>query len=191
METEIGCVIMASGLGKRFGGNKLLCDFHGRPMIACILDATACFHRRVVVTRHDEIVKLCTQQGVPVLLHTQPRRRNTIRLGLQYLLALEPRMAGCMFAAADQPRLQRSSVENLQRSFQQAPEAIHRLSFEGQPGNPVIFPKSCFEALLTLPPDVGGRHLLQTRPEPICLTEAGDARELWDADTPEMLQKLL
>ena len=24
-----GCVIMASGLGKRFGGNKLMADFHG------------------------------------------------------------------------------------------------------------------------------------------------------------------
>ena len=31
---SLGCVIMASGLGKRFGGNKLMADFHGQPMIA-------------------------------------------------------------------------------------------------------------------------------------------------------------
>ena len=30
---KLGCVIMASGLGKRFGGNKLMEDFHGKPMI--------------------------------------------------------------------------------------------------------------------------------------------------------------
>ena len=35
-----GCVIMASGLGIRFGGNKLMADFCGKPMITQILDAT-------------------------------------------------------------------------------------------------------------------------------------------------------
>ena len=33
----LGCVIMASGTGQRFGGNKLLADFGGRPLISCIL----------------------------------------------------------------------------------------------------------------------------------------------------------
>ena len=37
---QIGCVIMASGLGKRFGGNKLMADFHGKPMIQRSLNAT-------------------------------------------------------------------------------------------------------------------------------------------------------
>ena len=48
---KIGCVIMASGLGRRFGSNKLLADFGGEPMICRILDATeGIFRRRVVVT---------------------------------------------------------------------------------------------------------------------------------------------
>lgn len=29
----IGCVIMASGLARRFGSNKLLADFGGRPLL--------------------------------------------------------------------------------------------------------------------------------------------------------------
>lgn len=28
---HLGCVIMASGLGKRFGGNKLMADLMGSP----------------------------------------------------------------------------------------------------------------------------------------------------------------
>ena len=36
----IGCVIMASGLSTRFGSNKLLADFGGRPMLCRVLDAT-------------------------------------------------------------------------------------------------------------------------------------------------------
>ena len=37
---QSGCVIMASGLGKRFGGNKLLARLKGRPLIQYALDAT-------------------------------------------------------------------------------------------------------------------------------------------------------
>ena len=34
----VGCVIMASGLSTRFGSNKLLADFGGRPMLCRALD---------------------------------------------------------------------------------------------------------------------------------------------------------
>lgn len=31
LNPNLGCVIMASGLGKRFGDNKLMADFDGQP----------------------------------------------------------------------------------------------------------------------------------------------------------------
>ena len=31
---KLGCVIMASGEGKRFGSNKMLADIYGEPLIA-------------------------------------------------------------------------------------------------------------------------------------------------------------
>ena len=47
----IGCVVMASGMGRRFGGNKLTADFLGGPMIQRVLAATeGMFRRRIVVT---------------------------------------------------------------------------------------------------------------------------------------------
>ena len=36
---NIGCVVLASGESVRFGSNKLLADFLGRPVLACLLDA--------------------------------------------------------------------------------------------------------------------------------------------------------
>ena len=79
----VGCVIMASGMGKRFGGNKLMADFGGQPMIARILAATGgLFARRVVVTRHGDVAEYCRKQGAEVIAHDLPHRNDTVRLGL-------------------------------------------------------------------------------------------------------------
>jgi len=110
----VGCVIMASGQGKRFGGNKLLADFGGRPLIEWILDITdevyvpdvpaaavrpdapsgrsdarpiPLFAARVVVTRHEAVARICDQRGIKVVLHDLPERSDTIRLGLASLTA--------------------------------------------------------------------------------------------------------
>ena len=39
-DVRIACIIMASGLGKRFGSNKLMASFHGAPLIHLVLDVT-------------------------------------------------------------------------------------------------------------------------------------------------------
>ena len=82
----IGCVIMASGLARRFGSNKLLADFGGRPLLCRALDATdtpqlAC---RIVVTRSAEVETLCQTLGVACLRHALPGRNDTVRLCLLY-----------------------------------------------------------------------------------------------------------
>ncbi len=82
---RLACVLMASGLGQRFGGNKLLAPLHGEPLICRILKATdsPLFSRRVVVTRHPEIAKLCEEMGIRTVLHSFPHRSDTVRLGVE------------------------------------------------------------------------------------------------------------
>ena len=57
----VGCVIMASGLARRFGSNKLLADFGGRPLLCRALEVTAtpALAARVVVTRSAGVKALC------------------------------------------------------------------------------------------------------------------------------------
>ena len=46
---------MASGLGRRFGGSKLLAELDGVPLLGRALAATdGLFERRIVVTRSAE-----------------------------------------------------------------------------------------------------------------------------------------
>ena len=100
----VGCVIMASGLSRRFGANKLLADFCGQPMLCRAFAATAtpCIAARIVVTRSEEVQALCRAQGVPVLLHCLPGRNDTVRLGLSALLEQLPENCLCVDLASVQ-----------------------------------------------------------------------------------------
>ena len=184
---NVGCVIMASGLGKRFGSNKLMADFQGKPMILQALQASeGLSNHRVVVTRHEEIAALCRQQGVKVLLHDLPHRSDTVRLGLEALEDLD----GCLFLPADQPLLRRKTIDNLVQQWTQNQEAILRPVCNGTPGSPVLFPKWTFAELLSLPEGKGGGWVMKNHPEAITELPIADPYELMDADTPETLALL-
>ena len=193
MQQKIGCVIMASGLARRFGSNKLLHEFHGAPIITRILDtmAKAPLAARVVVTRHPEIRDICDARQIPVILHDLPEQSDTVRLGVEHLLETCPDMTGCMFAASDQPCLTIGSVEKLCHAFDAAPENIWRLAWQGTVGNPVLFPASTFGELLHLPVGKGGGAVVKKHPDLVRTVEVSGERELIDVDTPEILESLL
>ena len=60
---NIGCVVLASGESVRFGSNKLLADFLGRPVLACLLDALPPELDTVVVTRSPAVQALAAARG--------------------------------------------------------------------------------------------------------------------------------
>ena len=185
---DIGCVIMASGMGKRFGGNKLTADFRGEPMLCRVLDATqGIFRRRVVVTRHRDVAELCEEQGIEVILHDLPLRSDTVRLGVENMEGLQR----CIFCAADQPLLRRETVQALALACGNEPEYIWRTACEGTPGNPVVFPAWTFEQLRQLPEGKGGSAVIKKYPERLRAVNVRDENELKDVDTPEDLQELL
>ena len=183
----VGCVIMASGMGKRFGGNKLMADFAGQPMIARILAATeGLFDRRVVVTRHADVAEYCREQEVDVVLHDLPNRNDTVRLGLEAVGNVD----GCLFCPGDQPLLKRDTVAALVSAWQAEPDFIWRTAYENQPGAPILFPKWAFAELLTLPEGKGGGLLAKKYPERVRLHPVRDQFELVDVDTRETLREL-
>ena len=74
-----GCIIMASGLSTRFGSNKLMADLDGAPLIAHATSACdGLFAKRVAVTRHKDVAKLCCTLGVEAIMHDEPLRSDTI-----------------------------------------------------------------------------------------------------------------
>ena len=185
---RIGCVIMASGLGKRFGSNKLMADFDGKPMILRALQASEALKaNRVVVTRHQDVANLCQDLGVDVILHDMPHRSDTVRLGLEFLNHVD----ACLFLPGDQPLLRPETVEAMVQQWNDDRSAIVRPFHEGTAGSPVLFPQWTFSELLNLPEGKGGGWVINQHPERVMTVPVEDPYQLMDADTPETLAFLL
>lgn len=108
-----GCIVMASGVGVRFGGNKLMAELCDAPLVGHVVRATdGLFSRRVVVTCHADVAALCETLGAQVILHDEPCRNDTVRLGMEA-------MDGCdtvTFVQGDQPLIRPASIIALLRA---------------------------------------------------------------------------
>ena len=186
---KIGCVIMASGLSKRFGRNKLMAMYQGKSFIERALDLTeGLFHKRIVLTRSAEIIDTCRSHGVEVILHELEGRNEAVALGIRELQEMD----ACVFCPCDQPLLKRSSVEAMVDSFVKNEEVgIIRLCYENHDSTPVLFSKEYFEELCNLPEKKGGGYLAAKYPENVIRVQVTDPTELWDIDTEEDYKKLI
>ena len=182
-----GCIIMASGLGTRFGSNKLMANLDGAPLIAHAIRACdGLFAKRVAVTRHRDVAKLCRSLGVEAVMHDEPLRSDTVRLGMQAI-------NGCStvtFVQADQPLISADTLAALHRSAEAHPEPIWRVSFQGTPGAPVLFPAWAFDELRALPPGKGGGFVAKAHAQRVRCVEAASEWELFDVDTVQDLEML-
>ena len=185
---KIGCVIMASGFGNRFGGNKLMADFYGEPLICRVLDATEnIFSQRIVVTRYADVQKLCEARGVQTVIHNLPCRSDTIKSGLEIMKDIDR----CMFATADQPLLRYETVKSLALASRNEPENIWRTICGDIPGSPVVFPEWAFGELMNLREEQGGAVVIKKHPGHLRMVNVQDINELKDVDRPDDLQELL
>ncbi|MCR4907886.1 MAG: nucleotidyltransferase family protein [Lachnospiraceae bacterium] len=204
----IGCLMLASGQGRRFGGNKLLAPLESRsgtkPLIEYSLLTLKSFSEApelnnagvkcepFVLTCHEEVRRLCEKLSVPVRFFGGGLKSDTIRFGLSLKESAE--WEGCMFIASDQPALTAQTLVRLVFSFASDPSRPVRLSYDGRAGNPVLFPRSFFSALSMLKGEQGGGALLKGEEARTGLVEAASETELMDVDTGEeliLIEKLL
>lgn len=185
---RMGCVIMASGLGQRFGGSKLLVPFLGRPLLEYAIHASeGIFADRVLVTRSAEAADFARKQDVRVVLHEEPYRSDTVRLGLN---ALQPGLAGAVFCPADQPCLTAQTLLALGAAGQSAPEFLWRAAYGERAGAPAAFSQRYFEELLHLPMGKGGNAVLKQHEQMVKTVQAQSDLELADIDTRQDLADL-
>ncbi len=177
---------MASGLGKRFGSNKLMEILDNKPVINWVFDATeGLFDKRVVVSRSLEVKNLCNSLNIDCIIHDFPGRNDTVRLGLSSMINV---VDYCFFMQGDQPLIQKESVSKLIEVALNNNDKIIRAGYKDKIGAPVGFPRVYFDELLILPEGKGGNWIAKKYPDKVCTVNVSKECELWDIDTVSDLE---
>ncbi len=186
IQRQYGIVVLAAGLSKRYGGNKLLEERVGEePLYEVTLDKLTQFSDclRVVVTRFDEIEAAAEERGMLAVRNDAPELgiSHSLHLGLQACLNRDPALRGILFMVCDQPYLKSETVERMLEVGFSHPGSIVCASHAGERGNPVLWDSRYFGELQELTGDVGGRRIIKKYPERVRLVECGE-KELRDVD---------
>ena len=120
-ELPVTAVLLASGFGRRYGGNKLLEDFDGQLLYLRALNhVTRALGKRrtVVVTQYPEIMNAMKAEGITALYNDSAAEgiSASIRIGTKEALRREDTEA-VIFFAADMPYLPSDEIRRYVHQF--------------------------------------------------------------------------
>lgn len=180
----ITAVIMAAGLSRRMGADKLQLLLHGKPIFTYILNCVSQmpFADRIVVTNQEQIVHYAEQRGFRAVSSPDAG------YGMGYSVAAGARavrvdMDAMMFLNADQPFISREIIEGLCKLFEEKNQIIVPC-LTGKPSSPCIFPIRFRAELGALTGEQGGKQVYRRHLEETCFVQQQDAQEFEDFDYP-------
>ena len=181
----LSVILLASGSSRRFGGNKLLYEFKGRPLFLYTLERYRRIgDQRIIVTCYPQIAAYASDfQVVP-----NPDSSLGISHSLQLGLMAAPESDAFLFGVCDQPHMKKSTVRQFISGYAGCEKGIGCCSYGGNPGNPVIFGRGYIPELMSLQGDCGGRQILKRHLSDVWYYEVEDPAELADIDTREALE---
>lgn len=191
LEPSVFAVVLAAGSGRRFGSTKQLAEFEGGSLVrrAVRLAEEVCGDRSVLVVGNDwrRVLAACKpQRGFFVY---NDRHESGIASSIASGVASVAKSADAvLLIMADQPLITAEHLKALIGQWTEAPENIVVSEYSEIQGPPAVFPPSCFESLMNLEGDQGGRSILSDNSYSVSGINF-DAAAI-DVDTPEDLERL-
>ena len=187
----VTAIILASGYSRRMGRNKLLLQYKGKMLIEHTIEVIkqCCFLEVAIVAREEEIIKIGKRNGLKVIKNKNAVKgiSESVKLGVTHTTETD----GYMFFTADQPFLDKDTINELIYEFKEASNYIIIPRCDGRRGNPVIFPYTFKEDFLKLEGDVGGKIIINKNLDKVKFVEIHDSTKLFDIDTNENYEYIL
>lgn len=156
-------LVLAAGLSKRFGTDKILAEFRGKPLGAYIAETLVSLpadHRLAVCPANSrERTNLYASHGFEVIANPEPERglASSLALGAQRSIELGAhRLLVCL---ADMPLVPATHLHALLSAAEQHEIIVTESGGIRMP--PAVFSRTRLRELTTLTGDTGARALLQ------------------------------
>jgi len=188
----ITALVLAAGLSRRMGTNKLLLPLGERTVLGQVIAVLqACrLDEIVVVTGHErakieEMLSQCHPGGPPLRCvynsqYASGEMLSSIQAGLT---ALHSDCTAALIALGDQPQIEPHVVEQVIAAH--APGTVVIPSFNRRGGHPILVDRAAWGEILALPPDASLRELWHAHPAWLRYIEVDTETILRDLDTPE------
>ncbi len=194
-------LLLAAGPGRRFGSQKLLALWRGRPLLSHVLarmtalrDAGEISGATAVVDAGDEgPAALARQAGVTLVRNAHPERglSHSLRLGLGALAGLATPPPAALVFLGDQPAVPAEAVEEVLRAWRLGGHAVVRPRYADapeEPGHPVLLDRDAWGLADRLTGDQGLGAALARAPQLVLHVDVDGGNP--DVDRPEDLRRL-
>jgi molybdenum cofactor cytidylyltransferase len=191
---KIAALVLAAGLARRMGSNKLTSPMAGLPMIRRVVEAALASRcaEVIVVTGHESKSVEQALAGCAVRFAHASRYAEGLGASLaQGAAAIPDDAAGFFVLLGDMPLVSAALLDRMIDRFAPAEGAeIVVPSFDGKQGNPVLWDRQFAAAMESLGGDRGARDLLTAHADSVATLAVDDEAVLLDADTPESFAAL-
>ena len=187
----IAAIVLAAGLARRMGRQKLLLDLKGKPVVRWTVEAVLphvddC----IVVTGRDDAALRAALRDLNVRFAVNARPQDgqgtSIAVGAA---ALTPSTTAALVVLADQPLTPPGVIPALLAAQPRSGKVIAAPSYRGTRGTPVLFAAPVFAELRALGGDTGARAVVDARPDRVEIIDVDVAMPA-DVDTPEDFARL-
>lgn len=189
---EVGCVLLAAGLGTRFAdGNKLLHEIDDTPIVRrAVQPFLAVLDDIVVVVGHDAPAVRSALDGLDVtfVMNEEYEHGQSTSLHCGVVVARNRGWDAILFGLGDMPFVDVESVQRLLSVHTGSSYSILAAAYEGTRGNPTLFDAVHYDALSAIEGDQGGRQLI-VESDSAVLVETNDPGVLRDVDTVSEIEQ--
>ena len=184
----ICAVVLAAGLSRRMGVQKLLLPFGGKTVIAHIVDqllAGAVGEVHVVVGHQAKrIGRELSGRQVSIANNSDYKSGmlSSVRCGLRHL---PQQCQAVLIALGDQPSVSSKLIDRMLRFFATTEKRILVPVYNGKRGHPILFSAAYRNEILTQYDNVGLRGILHAHPDDVFELAVSTSAVLSDMDYPE------
>ncbi len=184
-------IILASGFSERMKQEKLLLLIEGVPVIERVVRAASnsLLDELIVIYQNEKVGNAVRSYNVRRIFNPNASEGQSASVILG-VCSVADKTEAYMFLVGDQPYLNSETIDGLITLWWKDKDRIVVPLYNGERGNPVIFPSRFKNSLMALTGDVGGRQVIQHHPDSLRTVNISDALAGIDVDTPEMYQHL-